>query len=344
MTRKIPELDGLRALAVLPVIAFHFTYLRYVVGGYLGVDLFFVLSGFLITSLLLSEQDRTGTVSLRDFYARRALRILPPLAACVVLALATVPSTTPLGALAAMFFAANMVDSRILGGLLHTWSIAVEEHFYFAWPMLFLALGSKRSRFLGWTILVVLAVRIVVLSMKMDVYTPTYTRADSLAVGCCAALAMARGKPRWGAWVAPAALAVVAALLAFTPWMFFPMLSFGFTLFAALCAVLIVAALSSKGIANRILSSAPLQYVGRRSYGLYLYHMPVFLALERFRTEDDAASMALVTLLRVALTFAIAEISYRTIEAWAARYKSRFRPDARWAGQVMGEAATSPRS
>jgi len=345
MTQKIPELDGLRALAVLPVIAFHFTYLRYVVGGYLGVDLFFVLSGFLITSLLLSEESRTGTVSLRDFYARRALRILPPLAACVLLALATVPSTTLQGALAAILFAANMVDSRLLGGLLHTWSIAVEEHFYFAWPLLFLVLGTRRTRFLAWVILVVLAVRIVVLSMKMDVYTPTYTRADSLAVGCYAALAMAaKGKPQWGAWVAPAALAAVTLLLLFTPWMNFAMLSFGFTLFAMLCAVLIVATLSTRGPVNRILSSAPLQYVGRRSYGLYLYHMPVFLALERFRVEDDPASMALVTLLRVVATFAVAEISYRTIEAWAARYKSRFRPDARWAAQVMSEPATSPRS
>jgi len=344
MTQKIPELDGLRALAVLPVIAFHFAYLKYVVGGYLGVDLFFVLSGFLITSLLLSEESRTGSVSLRDFYARRALRILPPLAACILLALLAVPSTTPQGALAAVFFASNMVDSRLLGGLMHTWSIAVEEHFYFAWPLLFLTLGARRTRFLAWTILVVLAVRIVVLSMKMDVYTPTYTRADSLAVGCYAALVMASGKPQWGAWVAPAALAAVTALLLFTPWMNFAMLSFGFTLFAILCAVLIVAVLVTRGPVNRILASAPLQYVGRRSYGLYLYHMPVFLALEPLRREDDPASMVLVTVLRVAATFAVAEISYQTIEAWAARYKSRFRPDARWASQVIAQTATSRRS
>lgn len=345
MTQKIPELDGLRALAVLPVIAFHFTYLKFVVGGYLGVDLFFVLSGFLITSLLLSEESRTGTVSLRDFYARRALRILPPLFACILLALATVPTTTLAGALAAGFFASNMVDSRLLGGLLHTWSISVEEHFYFAWPLLFLALRGKRTRFLAWTILVVLAVRVVLVSMKMDVYTATYTRADSLAVGCYAALMMAaKGKPRWGAWVAPAALAAVTLLLLFTPWMYFPMLSFGFTFYAMLCAVLIVAAISSRGVASRILSAAPLQYVGRRSYGLYLYHMPVFLAFERYRTDEEPATLAMFTVLRVAATFAIAEISWRTIEAWAARYKSRFHPDARWAEQVMAEPATSPRS
>ena len=343
MTLKIPELDGLRALAVLPVIAFHFSYLKLVLGGYLGVDLFFVLSGFLITSLLLAEQQRTGTVSLKNFYARRALRILPPLAACVALALATVPSTTVEGAIAALLFAANMVDSRVLGGLLHTWSIAVEEHFYFAWPLLFLWLGGRRLRFLAWTILVVLAIRIVVLSMKMDVYTPTYTRADSLAVGCYAALLLARGKPAWGRWIAPAALAAVCACFLLVPWMNFAMLSFGFTLFAVLCAVVIVASLTTRSIANPVLSWEPLQYIGRRSYGLYLYHMPVFLALERFRVEGDPASMAMTTLLRVAATFAIAEISYRTIEAWAARYKSRFRPDSRWATEMMG-GVTSPRS
>jgi peptidoglycan/LPS O-acetylase OafA/YrhL len=344
MTQKIPELDGLRALAVLPVIAFHFSYLKWVVGGYLGVDLFFVLSGFLITSLLLAEQRRTGTVSLRNFYARRALRILPPLAACVALALAAVPSTTLQGALAALFFAANMVESRILGGLLHTWSIAVEEHFYFAWPLLFLWLGERRMRFLAWTILIVLAVRIVVLSMKMDVYTPTYTRADSLAIGCYAALLLARGKPSWGRWVAPASLAAVCACFLLVPWMNFAMLSFGFTLFAVLCAVVIVASISTRSVANTILAWQPLQYVGRRSYGLYLYHMPVFLALERFRVEGDPASMAITTVLRVAATFAVAELSYRTIEAWAARYKSRFQPDSRWAAEVMATGATSPRS
>ena len=343
MTQKIPELDGLRALAVLPVIAFHFSYLKWVDGGYLGVDLFFVLSGFLITSLLVAEQRHSRTVSLRNFYARRALRILPPLAACVALALATVPSTTPQGAAAAFFFAANMVDSRILGGLLHTWSIAVEEHFYLAWPLLFLALGPRRERFLAWTILAVLAIRIAVLSMKMDVYTPTYTRADSLAIGCYAALVMARRPPALPAWTAPAALAAIVACFLLVPWMNFAMLSFGFTLFAAVCALAILGLLTTRGRVNRLLDSAPMQYVGRRSYGLYLYHMPVFLALERFRVDDDPASMALVTVLRVAATFAVAELSYRTIEAWAARLKPRFRPDARWAPEVMA-AATSPRT
>lgn len=330
-THKIAELDGLRAIAVLPVIALHFSYLKWVVGGYLGVDLFFVLSGFLISSLLVAE-EAAGRVSLKAFYARRALRILPPLAATVLLALA-LGLTKPDGALAAMFFAANMVDSRVLGGLLHTWSLAVEEHFYFLWPLLFLALGRHRMRFLGWTILAVLCVRVVLLTMRMDVYTPTYTRADSLAIGCFAALALASAPLPIGRWAAPASLITVVACFFLVPWMDFLMQSFGFTLFAILCAAVIVGAIGHQGLMGRLLRSAPLQYVGRRSYGLYLYHMPLFLALEPFRIDGDTASMAWVSVARVALTFAVAELSYRTIEAWSRAYGARFR-----AGRV-----TSPR-
>ena len=323
---KVPELDGLRAVAVLPVIALHFSYIQWVVGGYLGVDLFFVLSGFLITSLLLAE-ERAGEVSLKRFYARRALRILPPLAAAALMALA-LGLTQPAGALAATFFAANMVDSRTLGGLMHTWSLAVEEHFYLAWPLLFLFLGpGRRMRFLGWAVLAVLCLRVVLLSMRMEVYTPTYTRVDSLAIGCAAAIAFARGPLPLGRWAAPASLATVVACFLFVPWMDFLMRAFGFTVFAFLCAVAIVGSLTHEGMMNRLLRLRPMQYVGQRSYGLYLYHMPVFLALEPLRVEGDAASMAWVSVLRVVTTFAVAELSWRTIEAWARSYGARFRPD-----------------
>src|SRR6476659_10206161 len=108
MTQKIPELDGLRAIAILAVLITHFSHQKVLIGGYLGVDLFFVLSGFLITSLLISE-ERAGGVALGNFYARRALRILPPMLAAVALALALHAVAVP-AALAAIFFAANIVD------------------------------------------------------------------------------------------------------------------------------------------------------------------------------------------------------------------------------------------
>lgn len=323
--RKIPELDGLRAFAVLPVVILHFSYLRWVPGGYLGVDLFFVLSGFLITSLLVAE-ERAGAVSLRDFYMRRALRILPPLAAAVLLALAF-DITGVRGALATIFFASNMVDTPILGGLLHTWSLAVEEHFYVAWPLLFIALGPRRLRFLAWVILLVLCIRVVLLSMRMNVYTPTYTRIDSLAIGCYAALVLASAAPpKLARWLGPASLAAIVACFLFVPYGDFLMQSFGFTLFAILAAAVIVVALGHEGVVNRFLRAPFMQYVGRRSYGLYLYHMPVFLGLERFRVDGDDTSMAMVSVARVVLTVAVTELSYRTIEAWARRYGTRFRP------------------
>src|SRR5258706_6572834 len=107
MKHAIPELDGLRAIAILAVLVTHFTYQKVLVGGYLGVDLFFVLSGFLITSLLLSE-ERAGGVALGNFYARRALRILPPLFGAVALALVFDAVAIPAG-LPAIFFAAKFV-------------------------------------------------------------------------------------------------------------------------------------------------------------------------------------------------------------------------------------------
>src|SRR5258708_20126402 len=177
MRDKIPELDGLRAIAILAVLVTHFTFQTVLTGGYLGVDLFFVLSGFLITSLLLSE-ERAGKVALGNFYARRALRILPPLFAAVAIALAVGATSVP-AALAAIFFLANIVDIP-MGALVPMWSLSVEEHFYALWPLLFIALGRHRVRFAGYAILAVLATRVILLSMRVAVYDQTYPRAHSL--------------------------------------------------------------------------------------------------------------------------------------------------------------------
>ena len=322
MTQKIPELDGLRAIAILAVLVTHFSHQQVLVGGYLGVDLFFVLSGFLITSLLLSE-ERGGGVGLGNFYARRALRILPPLVASAVLALA-LGTISMEAALAALFFVANIVDVP-MGAFVPMWSLSVEEHFYLLWPFLFIALGKHRPRFVAYAILAIVATRIVLLSMKIGVYEQTYARADSLLIGCGTALLLAQRPPKIAAWVAPATFAAVLATFALMPWRSFPMMSFGFTILAFVCAALIVSVLAHETFVNRLLRWPPMQYVGRRSYGLYVYHAPIFIAIQRLRVEGDAANVVWTTAAAVFATFAVAEISYRTIEAWARAWSARFR-------------------
>jgi len=322
MTKKIPELDGLRAIAILAVLVTHFSHQTVLIGGYLGVDLFFVLSGFLITSLLISE-ERAGGVALGNFYARRALRILPPMLAAVALALALHAVALP-AALAAIFFAANIVDIP-MGALVPMWSLSVEEHFYALWPLLFILLGRHRPRFVAYAILAVVALRVYLLSMKIGIYEQTYARADSLLVGCGAALLFATRPPKLATWVAPATLAAVLATFIFMPWRSFLMMSFGFTILAFVCAALILGVLTNTTVVNRLLMWKPMQYVGQRSYGLYVYHAPLFILFQRFAVEGDAANRAAMSAAGAVASFVVAEISYRTIEAWARKWSARFR-------------------
>jgi peptidoglycan/LPS O-acetylase OafA/YrhL len=190
--RYRPELDGLRAVAIGAVLILHGSYSN-IPGGFLGVDLFFVLSGFLITALLIEERVANGYVSITSFYWRRVLRIFPPIFIGVLLFIfLREPSNNLYHAIPAiLFFYANYVDE--LGVMSHTWSLSVEEQFYLVWPLVFVLLSRKRVSLLAIASLLIaaiiaaMAIRTGGILAGMDhelMYRASVTRADSLAMGC----------------------------------------------------------------------------------------------------------------------------------------------------------------
>jgi peptidoglycan/LPS O-acetylase OafA/YrhL len=284
----VPALDGLRAVAIILVLAFHAGHL--LPGGWLGVDLFFVLSGFLITGLLLSEWSRFDAVSLGSFYRRRALRLLPALFVMigaymlVVLAWSArgygsgklVPNAAKSALLGATY--TTNIANAFLGstpdpGLNHLWSLAIEEQFYLVWPpllFLFLRRSIKPA---------VIAFGLVLVTLASIAATPWLTHVDSVLIGCLAGVVFCHDLARVPRWVAWAALAVCVplVLLAYDtahsqPWPL-PV----FTVAAAL--VLLVAARDEMWLPARALSLRPLRTCGRISYGIYLWHVPCFVAL-----------------------------------------------------------------
>lgn len=287
--KRIPELDGLRAVAILCVLADHALGRHYIKAGALGVDLFFVLSGFLITSLLLAE----GRVSLSGFYIRRARRILPALVTAVCLAL--VLGTSSQSALYALAFMGNLPDS--MGMLKHTWSLAVEEHFYIAWPLLFVLLPKHRTTVLICVIVGALALRLNTPWDWPQTYRFTPARIDAIAIGCLAALYPIR-LPKLASAFCMAGITVF--VLFATP----EELPWGLTVFAFLCAGLVLSP-------PAWLAAKPLQWIGTRSYGIYLYHFPIFYCISPF-PGPYAIKVAFMLL----LTLLAAELSYRTVEAY----------------------------
>ena len=351
-------LDGLRALAVLGVVAYHL-HLRVLAGGYLGVDLFFVLSGFLITSLLVEERIVTGGLSFAAFWARRARRLLPALfvvLAAVALFVAVTShfrlagfavlntSTLRGDSLATLLYVSNWHLIATNQGyfnhfgfpspLEHTWSLAIEEQFYVAFPFLAAGLLALRRRARWRTLasgLLLVGAAASLLEMALlyrrgvdptRVYFGTDTRAFDLLIGAALGFAVA-GRDRLGerasralaiaAWPAGAVLAgfwVLSgdALEMPKPYMY----RGGFALCALLAAVMIAAVVERpESAVARALSLRPLVAVGVVSYGIYLWHWPVIVLINPLVTGQgrwvtDVIRLALLAVLTVA--------SYRLVE------------------------------
>lgn len=276
-----PQLDGLRAAAVGIVLVGH-AWLRHFHGAGVGVALFFALSGFLITGLLVAEREKYGRIDLPRFYGRRAVRLLP----AVVLMLAVtwpVLRAPVMDVFASLFYFANWwrIGGNVMGPYGHMWSLSVEEQFYILWPLVLLALYAwKRARgvFFGALGLGVLSA-VLRLPHGVDTWRIAHgldTRMDALLAGAVLAL----GLHLWpsvtrrvvAVGCAPAAL-YVAAVSVLDDFMH-PQLSY---LALTWCCALVVGRLvtAPHGISARLLSLRPVVWLGSISYGMYLWHYPV---------------------------------------------------------------------
>ena len=343
-----PALDGIRGIAILAVLGVHTNHIfgwSILPGGNIGVDIFFVLSGFLITSLLLAEIHEKATVSFKKFYARRALRLVPALVAMLVAVALTASSlyskeeglesiaAIPLAFLYVTDFAIAFFETP-LGVLRHTWSLSIEEQFYLLWPACLLALGfvKERSSRIWLMIFAVLGfggLRALLWYQGASVSRMYYnidTRADALLMGCLAGMLFS-----WGilendrvrmilrVLAFPSVLVLGIGIVATdfaTPFLYVG----GLTVFAAAAAILILSSLVTAESAISIPFRWPwLAFIGKISYGLYLWHYPVFKAVRYLGAEWYLQLAA-----AIAATFGISLLSYRFVEQPFLRIKRRF--------------------
>jgi peptidoglycan/LPS O-acetylase OafA/YrhL len=341
----MPGLDGLRALAVAGVVLYH-AGAKWLPGGFLGVDIFFALSGYLITSLLLVEFSRTGKIDLLRFYLGRARRLLPAALLVILLALLIVALFIPseLGsargdAIWSVFYLNNwhqiLADRSYFEAFgrpslfQHLWSLAVEEQFYFIWPLLlwFGLTRLGRARTVGVMIAIAVA-SLLLMAILYDphqdpsrIYYGTDTRAEQLLIGAMLAFAWPlgrmTGKMGRGAAVVldgVGALGLLVLAWAFFGWQDYDRLVYqGGLAIVAIASVAVIACLVHPR--TRIawfFGLAPFVWIGQRSYAIYLFHWPI-MALSR-PGIDLRWNPTLIAILQIALTIGLSALSYKYVE------------------------------
>jgi len=354
--KYIPALDGMRAVAVLFVVFFHAVLIvpglqPYTNGGFLGVDIFFVLSGFLITSILLQEFDRTGSMNFKNFYTRRFLRLMPAywlqLAGLFVFATWLFPQDiceklyANNNFLYAFLYLSNwqraLNGSEVMSLLNHTWSLAIEEQFYLFWAGFLFLMLRRLSR-----------ERIVSVTAGMIVFTAFFrafrwqgrgsvdflynafdSRMDALLVGCLVSQLISWGKlPQ--AFLSSRALDLlglislwVAVLIIFglsdsyySPFLY----QGGFTLFALAIGMIVIWLVAhSNDRVSSVLSTGPLTWIGKTSYGLYLWHS---ISISFFFYFQMPPWLMLIS--AVLSAFSLTALSYYLVELPFLRLKQRF--------------------
>src|SRR6185312_13060531 len=345
----IAGLDGLRAFAVIAVILYHLSP-GLAVGGYLGVDIFFVISGFLITALLLRERASTGRIRLGSFWLRRARRLLPALFALV---LACCTAAWAIGGnvlvdlarqvLGAATFSSNWLaiaghrsyfDESAPELFRNLWSLAVEEQFYLVWPLVVLLLVLVRNRWVRFSFVAELGIASALAMVLL--YTPgadatrVYYGTDSHSFGLAVGAALAVASQHWSAlplwwsrtarWALPvlgtlglgALVAATILMPADAPFVY----QGGLVAVALITAVTIIGAIVPGSALGRVLDLPPLRWVGERSYGLYLWHWPVFVLVVAALPDWPRMGAAGWGLggIAIAITLIASTLSYRFIE------------------------------
>ncbi|MGC3999832.1 MAG: acyltransferase [Anaeromyxobacter sp.] len=343
----LPELDGARGLAVLLVLSIHSPLRLVIPFGWMGVDLFFVLSGFLITGILLDTRDDPHF--FRNFYARRALRILPLYLAWLFFVFAVAPrvpalrfdtAATPIWEY--LLYVQNLVPRGPAPSILSVaWSLAVEEQFYVLWPLLVWLLRRRGLVFvLGALILAAPALRWLLLTRGISgdyVYGFTPCRVDTLSLGSLLAIAVRWVPPQTIKALARFSAVVVLPASILASALYLHVAPLGAALVFLGVAIGLTGALGCCLWTNplaRLFRSRVLRAVGQVSYGIYLIHMPVFIVAwtsvdgARLRAREPAAVLSFFAtwVLAFALVWVLARLSWRWFESRVLRLKSYFTP------------------
>jgi peptidoglycan/LPS O-acetylase OafA/YrhL len=348
-----PPLTGIRAFVIGTILVYHSNF-RTFPGAWAAISVFFVLSGFLITSMLMGEHQRTGRISIGHFYARRALRLLPPLFITVALlgiyaAFVFVPDAGPRiwgDASAAVFYYADFRSASgrepLLGYLAQAWSLSIEEQFYVVWSLLMLAaigLGRRRAAYavaisgalasIGYASWTILSAPHFSHAMANRLYYGFGSRVDALFIGCVLGLVATGGHlSRPGAWLRRVVPLLALASAGMLAWM---VVTVPYDTRQALLLWLPISIVTSTlliayfvvcphGLGSRFVGLAPFVLIGNLTYTVYLVHWPVYVALSPLTTP---LSYWPLEGLRLAIIFGIALVSWYLVERPLMRWRRR---------------------